>query len=1147
MRMRLKVLFSLAATVIVLITAMHLVTKRMFDPRFAQLEQSRLPAMVDRVNEAFTAQNLELTNKLRDWSHWDDAQSFLANKMPDFVEHTFSATTLSEMGISAFAYTDLDGHPRLKLAADQSGKTIGALQSFLSDLEPHGRLNQHGVPHPISGLIHQPEGIFEFAVGPVTSTDGRRPATGFCLFAKQVDVSALKQIYGDGDQRIELLPLDNDRARALLNNCLDLPDRMYSVADSDTKMSAYAPLKDFSGLPIAIIHLTVGRDLHLEGQRAVLTITIELIATGLLLGGLTFMLFETLVLSRVSEFSQQLHQLATTADLSTRIKLDGSDEMAGLAQPVNSLLESLQFTNDALAEQQRQLTISEHRLSMALTATGDGLWDWCKSKGVYLSPGWFYILDQPPTDQLFEFAELVEWILPEDRPLIDEAMIPVSTAATDALSFEVRLRTANGQMKWVQIRGQVVDRDVNQLPTRIIGLSQDITQRHLADLELRESRELFRSAFEESASGMALVTLHGRFTRVNAQMCELTGYTAAELSMRTFSDITHPDDINKNLVLFEPVTRGHDRHYSLEKRYIRKDGSIVWVALTAGTVCDAAGQPRYMIGQIQDITQRKRGEEELQAYACRLLVTKDELERRSIELADKTVEAELAKRAAESANRAKSTFLAHMSHEIRTPMTGILGFSDLLLQTHLADAERRRYIESIQRNGQHLLALMNDILDLSKVEAGKMTLEAIDCDPCQVIADVESMMSVRARSKQIGLIVNVSPDVPRKIRTDPTRLCQILLNVVGNAIKFTDAGEVKIGLDLIADVNNEPRLRFVITDSGIGMTDAQMQRLFEPFHQADVSTSRRFGGTGLGLAISKRLIEMLGGDITVRSEAGRGTEFCITLGTGGGVATRVEPAPAPPAASGATVPHDIHDLRILLAEDGPDNQFLIKYYLERAGATVEIAEDGHAAIAQTLAAKDRGKPFDLVLMDIQMPGMDGLDATAILRKQGLTLPILALTAHGSAEAREESLAAGCSDHLVKPIEPNQLLSSIMTWTQRIPPEVKLRSTWEADEALQSALKDYVEELPRQVTQILEEHDRNDLDALRRVVHQIRGSGGGYGFDALSTVAGGLETAILEKRLDLMTEHVDKLVNAIRSVHGYDPLLERDNAPARTHH
>ena len=389
---------------------------------------------------------------------------------------------------------------------------------------------------------------------------------------------------------------------------------------------------------------------------------------------------------------------------------------------------------------------------------------------------------------------------------------------------------------------------------------------------------------------------------------------------------------------------------------------------------------------------------------------------------------------AEAATETKSAFLANMSHEIRTPMTAILGFADLLLDPTQGAADRVNCVQTIQRNGRHLLTLINDILDLSKIEAGKMTVEAIDCVPAQVVSDIASLMRVRAAEKKLNLDVQYHTPVPRSITSDPTRLRQILTNLAGNAIKFTDQGCVTIHVAMTGDAGGGAYLEFQVQDSGVGMSPEQLDKLFRPFMQADSSTTRRFGGTGLGLNISKRLAEMLGGQLTVRSELGRGSTFTLTLPLGKVEAGRlvqpseIEKAIAPKG-SVAAVTTSLGGIRILLAEDGPDNQRLIALYLRKAGASVALANNGQEACDQALAALNRHEPFGVILMDMQMPVMDGYAATSRLRSEGYRSPIIALTAHAMSSDRDKCLGAGCDDFASKPIDRAALMATIERWSR----------------------------------------------------------------------------------------------------------------------
>ena len=416
--------------------------------------------------------------------------------------------------------------------------------------------------------------------------------------------------------------------------------------------------------------------------------------------------------------------------------------------------------------------------------------------------------------------------------------------------------------------------------------------------------------------------------------------------------------------------------------------------------------------------------EQLDADRRRLLEQEHALQRQAEELRH-------ALHAAETATQAKSQFLANMSHEIRTPMTAILGFAETLLEPDLPASEHREAVCTIQRNGEYLLALINDILDLSKVEAGRLDVERIRCSPCNVLAEVASLMGQRVRSKGLRFQIAFTGAVPETIQSDPTRLRQILINLAGNAVKFAQTGAILIVVNF--ESAPTPQLEFAVVDSGIGMTAEQKTRLFRPFTQADSSTTRRFGGTGLGLTISKKLAQALGGDIDVWSEPGRGSVFRVRVAAGSldGVRMLDDPLAVTTASSLATKapekPVTAAPLacRILLAEDGPDNRRLITRVLEKAGAAVTAVENGSLAVDAALAAYAGGEPFDVILMDMQMPVMDGYTATSQLRQAEYAGVIIALTAHAMETAREECLAAGCDDYASKPIDRRRLLDTIL--------------------------------------------------------------------------------------------------------------------------
>jgi PAS domain S-box-containing protein len=416
---------------------------------------------------------------------------------------------------------------------------------------------------------------------------------------------------------------------------------------------------------------------------------------------------------------------------------------------------------------------------------------------------------------------------------------------------------------------------------------------------------------------------------------------------------------------------------------------------------------------------------------------------------------EAAKEAAEAANRSKSSFLANMSHEIRTPMTAISGYAELLCDSSVSLSKNQtvNYAETIHRNGQHLLQLIDDILDLSKVEAGKVVVEKIPMRIQQLLDDVEQLMKRRADSGNLTLENVRLTEIPLTIVSDPNRIRQILVNLVGNAIKFTKSGKVTIATRLLKKSEIQPQLEISVSDTGIGMTVEQVERLFSPFTQADSSTTRKYGGTGLGLCISKSFAELLGGSLTVQSTAGVGSTFTLTLpiqltSDVEFLPVGVEPVITAQEKSQAaevrpSVP--LAGCQILLVEDGPDNQALIAFHLRRAGATVTIADNGRIALESLTQDGTLEGPlaenysFDLMITDMQMPELDGYHLAAKLRQKGWRRPIIALTAHAMSGDQAKCLAAGCNAYATKPIQKALLIRTCLQALERHPQLVAAHS------------------------------------------------------------------------------------------------------------
>jgi PAS domain S-box-containing protein len=509
-----------------------------------------------------------------------------------------------------------------------------------------------------------------------------------------------------------------------------------------------------------------------------------------------------------------------------------------------------------------------------------------------------------------------------------------------------------------------------------------------------ESNDRYRRFFENAVEGIFQTTEDGKYLAANPALARIYGYesvAAMQAGIQNIAAELYVDPTRRNE--FRRLMGEHDVITDFESEVRRKDGNVIWIVENARAYRDSAGKLLYYEGTVEDITHRKQAEKHYRE-----------------------------KEAAEAANQAKSQFLASMSHEIRTPLNGILGFTELLLRgvDQGNENERIEYLKTIRSSGQHLLQLINDILDISKIEAGQMQVESIPFSPHQMFAEIVSALRVSAENKGISLEYRWDSGVPEVIHSDPHRLKQLLMNLINNAIKFTDEGSVLL-IAKLENVKLEAYLRMEVHDTGIGIPADKLDSIFMPFVQADSTVTRKYGGTGLGLAISRRLAQALGGELTAESTSGRGSIFTAAVSAGDLRNVRISEQP-PLSQPGdvrratSTIGEQLDGLRILLVDDSETNCKLIRLFLARAKAIVETARDGSLAVH----AVKRGQ-FDIILMDMQMPVMDGYTATRQIRAYGYNGPIIALTAQAMKGDQEKCEAAGCSGYLSKPVDMDSLI------------------------------------------------------------------------------------------------------------------------------
>ncbi len=652
------------------------------------------------------------------------------------------------------------------------------------------------------------------------------------------------------------------------------------------------------------------------------------------------------------------------------------------------------------------LHTGEDRLRFALNAIETGDWELdLVDHSAYRSLKHDQIFGYEMLLPHWTYEMFLEHVIPEDRAGVDQKFKQAMAAKSD-WQFECRIFRRTGEKRWILVSGRHRFDSTGQ-PRKMAGVVQDITARKLAEETLVRLNQV-----QQEMGGMAgvggwqLDAVSGRMTWTN-QMYEIFEVphtyvpelaTALEYFPGEFKQIV-ADHIQRTTETGEP--------FDFTAPFVTAKGRHLW---TRG------------MGKAE-----RRTDDSVRLYGAFQDVTESHL---------KSIELVKARDTAQAANRAKSQFLANMSHEIRTPLTAMLGYTDILREDGdiaRAPETRLQTLETIRSAGQHLMSVINNILDLSKIEADRMLIQPVETSLVGTLAEIESFMRPKASTKGLALMVLMETPVPERIISEPTHLRQIIMNLAANAVKFTESGSVTIRVRVV-NGDHGPRLNVDVEDSGSGMTPEQSIAIFNPFTQADSGMARRFGGTGLGLTISRRLAELMDGHVTLeRTEPGRGSMFRLDLplqpAPGTSMASSIERrTPRTPAPLAPLAPISIKlSGRILLAEDGPDNQRLIAFHLKKAGAVVDVADNGRIALNMLEMAEAASKPYDLLVTDMQMPEMDGYALACILRHRGSTLAILALTAHAMAEDRTRCLDSGCDDYATKPIDKAALLAKCAAW------------------------------------------------------------------------------------------------------------------------
>jgi PAS domain S-box-containing protein len=787
---------------------------------------------------------------------------------------------------------------------------------------------------------------------------------------------------------------------AVSQRLLTLPSQPQILLNLTNLIDVAVPIKAGSR-PIGWIRVELARN---EVNANLRNIAIDIISIAILL----VFVITLIAIKLANGFTRGLNRLVSVAIAAEhgrpfqRKDIDRADEIGALAR---HLYRSL----DAIEEEKQAKFASEARFRKLLQvvpiplayASAEGIIEYLNDRFVQV---FGYTHEEiATTEDWFELAypesDYRSWVI----EFWTAAVKMATQSGQDITPFEYKITCKNGQVRIMEISGVMLGDD-------LLASFIDLTARKQAEQVLRESEERFHAVFNNAAVGLAQISISGRFMQINQEFCKIIGYTQMEILEQgfTFQQITAPEDLPADMDNLNRLLTGIHKHYRLEKRYIRKDGSIVWVSLSAYLQRNSIGAPLYFITAALDITQRKQDEAELKKYHEHLEQLVEE----------RTAELMKAKEAAEAANIAKSTFIATMSHELRTPLNAILGFSELMSQDENTTATQKQALAIINRSGAHLLSMINDVLEISKIEAGRLELNIQACDLLSLLNDINAMFVVRATHKQLSFNMIIASNTPQYIQVDIGKLRQILINLLGNAIKFTPQGKIILRAYPQPSSTDTFMLNIEVVDTGIGIPESKLGDLFKPFMQL-ARLNLEVEGSGLGLAISKSLVELMGGEISIQSELGVGSTFKISLPVTISQATDIAIAENSRLVKGLAPNQPAW--RLLVVDDNPDNRLLLVTMLSKVGFEIREVENGQEAIEEF----QQWQPH-LIWMDMQMPVLNGYQATEKIRqlKGGMEIKIVAISASAFKEQHDNMIKAGCDAVLHKPIQAAEVFNTL---------------------------------------------------------------------------------------------------------------------------
>jgi len=1015
MSIRKKVILILAGIIASYSVILYGIERLVILPGFVTLQRAEAQKNIERCLHAIHNEIECIEKCTADWSAWDDTYRFTQDENAEYIKSNLVESTFTATKLNLLYICNQQGKVVWGKIYDLQNETYLDIKGFSgpSFNKDHILLKHDSAESSIEGLYMTQRGPMLVCSKPILTSNAEGPIHGTLITGRFLNKDMIERLSGHLSIDFAIDTIGNINSREKYSNILGQisKEQPYVIEQNDNEfLCIYAVKPDIAGESAILITVDVPATIIAKGMAVTRFVSLSIIVAGAIIILVMYWIMKKTVLTRLANISESIDEVIERKDFSVRTTVSGYDELAWLGDNLNKMLKHIGKAEEALhASKQQHHGIFEAVTDGLRVGTLDG-------KVVNVNKAFAQMHGYSPE----EFASLSpkQWIHPDSHHLFEQFIESVKAG-----------KTYQCEAQDIRKDGSVFDVEVHGIPWNYQGklhtltIVRDITERKQLYEKLDRKQKNIEAIFDAAPLGMMLVDEKGFVKRVNDVVAKLVQCDFSEIiNKKPGEGLTcihmsdHADGCGhgsfcsscpirntfENVLSSWQATRGVE----VQAEFL-VDGKQVnpWLEISAEPAY--INGTRHVVLAIQDMTERKNAEKEHEKLNRQLEA--------SVKKANQMA------RKATIADLAKSRFLANMSHEIRTPMNAIIGFSQILEGENLTD-EQNHHVNIIRQSAEHLLQLINDILDFSKIEAGKLNIKVGECSLEHSFATIESLMRPQAKAKGITFEILQCGSLPALIRTDATRLHQCLINLINNAVKFTNEGYVHVNVSL-HEIDKKPYIRFDVRDTGIGIPPDKQKMIFEEFQQADGSNTRKYSGTGLGLPITKKLAHLLGGELTLSSEAGKGSVFSLTIPANIDVKSQRSFNKDKRVIESNKMPEiqeqDKLSGRVLVAEDSKSNQELIKLLLERFGMEVTIAEDGKEAVDKALS-----QHFDIIFMDIQMPNMDGYKATKLLRRKGLKITIIALTAYAMQEDYERCIAAGCDDYLRKPIDNKLLLTVI---------------------------------------------------------------------------------------------------------------------------